>query len=154
MDYFCAFSSVCFSFCAFLIYMLGTDYNWKSVSAVAACAAVFVQHVYQMAFVRFDYGYNMTVNIAVGLINSFCWLAWSMWYRKERPYVWKAALSVLMLDVSVLLELLDFAPILWTLDSHALWHASTAPIQFLWYGFLIDDALFAAKRSDAKQKFA
>ncbi len=42
-----------------------------------------------MGFVKFDYGYNMTVNISVGAVNSVCWLAWSAWHWKSRPYVRK-----------------------------------------------------------------
>ncbi len=53
-----------------------------------------------------------------------------------------------MLNVTVLLELLDFPPLLWTFDSHALWHASTAPVHFLWYSFLIEDG----RRTMAEEK--
>ncbi len=64
----------------------------------------------------------------------------------------QAALAVLLLNVTVLLELLDFAPLLWTFDSHSLWHASTAPIHFVWYSFLIDDAVFLEERKGTENK--
>ncbi len=68
-------------------------------------------------------------------------------------HFFKAALAVLLLNASVLLELLDFAPLLWTFDSHALWHATTAPVHFIWYSFLIDDALFLmAERKIREEK--
>ncbi len=89
MDYFCAFSVVSFSLAAFLLRLLGTDWNWKAVSSCVACAAVFFRHIYHMGFVKFDYGYNMAVNISVGAVNSVCWLAWCAWHWKDRPYVKK-----------------------------------------------------------------
>ena len=31
------------------------------------------------------------------------------------------------------LELLDFPPIYWIIDSHAIWHFATVPLPLLWY---------------------
>jgi len=149
MDYFCAFSVVSYSLAAFFLRLLGTDWNWRAISAAFACASVFVRHVYHMGFVKFDYGYNMLVCVSVGLVNSVCWLAWCAWHwktrRKAAPW---AALSVLAALFTTVLELLDFPPIMWTFDSHALWHASTAPIHFSWYTFAIQDCL----QSDRERK--
>ena len=36
----------------------------------------------------------------------------------------------------VLLELMDFPPLLWAVDAHALWHLSTIPIPLLWYRYV------------------
>ena len=71
MDYFCAFSIVTYSLLAFLLRLVGTD-NAKAVAATAGCAAIFAHHIYNMAFVHFDYGHNMVVNVAVGAVNSVC----------------------------------------------------------------------------------
>ena len=57
-------------------------------------------------------------------------------------------------DASVLLELLDFAPLLWTLDSHALWHLTTAPIHLVWYDFVIRDCAHLARQRDEYKRLA
>lgn len=53
------------------------------------------------------------------------------WSR--RRYTWKCLAAVVCGSCSVLLELLDFPPVLWAVDAHALWHLSTVPIPLLWY---------------------
>lgn len=40
---------------------------------------------------------------------------------------------VLLLQGGALLELLDFPPLFWVLDAHALWHISTVPLNVLFY---------------------
>eukprot|EP00095_Tigriopus_kingsejongensis_P002557 snap_masked-scaffold309_size213625-processed-gene-1.19 protein:Tk02557 transcript:snap_masked-scaffold309_size213625-processed-gene-1.19-mRNA-1 annotation:"hypothetical protein CAPTEDRAFT_219496" len=139
MDYFCAFSIVTYSLMAFLLRLYGTDWNWKSVSACLACLAMFIHHIYRMSFVHFDYGYNMILNVSVGAVNSICWIAWSLYFWKTKAHAKYALVSVLLLNGTILLELLDFPPILWTFDSHSLWHLSTAPIHIVWYTFVLAD---------------
>ncbi|KAJ9475392.1 Protein PER1 [Pseudozyma hubeiensis] len=49
-------------------------------------------------------------------------------------------LILALMSASVLLELLDFPPILRILDAHALWHLATVPITKMWYDWLVSDA--------------
>nr|CDI55894.1 related to PER1 protein, involved in manganese homeostasis [Melanopsichium pennsylvanicum 4] len=49
-------------------------------------------------------------------------------------------LILALMSASVLLELLDFPPILRILDAHALWHLATVPITKMWYDWLVNDA--------------
>jgi hypothetical protein len=146
MDYFCAFSIVTYSLLAFLLRLVGAD-PVRSVFSTACCVAIFAHHIYNMAFVHFDYGYNMMVNIGVGAVNSVCWVTWAVYYWRTQPHVKTAFAAVLLLNVTVLLELLDFPPIFWTFDSHSLWHLSTAPIHFLWYKFATEDCKFLETQS-------
>jgi hypothetical protein len=44
-----------------------------------------------------------------------------------------------VLDLTIMLEILDFVPIFWTIDAHGLWHLSTICIPLFWYRFIIDD---------------
>ena len=120
--------------------------KWSNVAAISACFVLFIRHVLMLNTAeRFDYGYNMTVNVAVGLLNSFCWLFWCYTHWKARPYVKNALISVMMLDLAVLLELLDFVPIFWIIDAHALWHLATVPIHYYWYRFVTDDCEYLLK---------
>ena len=81
------------------------------------------------------------MNIGVGFLNSVFWFAWCFVHRKDRPHVRFAALAVLFLNLSMALEILDFEPIFWSFDSHALWHLATSPIHSVWYKFVIADCL-------------
>lgn len=138
-DYFSALATVLFSFLAFCMRMVGST-SKRSVIVVSLFVAFFSHHVYNMAFVRFDYGYNMKVNVAVGAANCISWLIWFALHWGDGPHVKKGLFSVLLVASSVALELLDFAPIYWTLDSHALWHFATVPLPLLWFQFALGDA--------------
>ena len=79
MDYFCAFSVVVFSLLAFFLRLIpARNFLYRSL-ATSVCLALFLNHVYTMAMVRFDYGWNMALNVGVGAVNSVCWFAFSYW---------------------------------------------------------------------------
>ncbi|KAK4808740.1 hypothetical protein QYF61_023208 [Mycteria americana] len=90
-------------------------------------------HISYLTLVRFDYGYNMAANAAIGLLNLAWWLRWCLRNRPRLPHVWKCAAVVLLLQALALLELLDFPPLFWVLDAHALWHIGTIPLNVLFY---------------------
>lgn len=69
----------------------------------------------------------------LGLLNLLWWLWWCLRNRPRLPHVWKCAVVVLLLQAGALLELLDFPPLFWVLDAHALWHISTVPLNILFY---------------------
>jgi hypothetical protein len=145
MDYFSALSLVLFQFNCFFIrtLKLKKSFLFKLLMYFICTTSFiyFVYHIYYLSFVHFDYGYNMQVNILIGALNSLCWIFWSLYYYfyLNKKYVWRCTLSVLLVDILMALEIFDFSPILWLLDSHALWHLSTICIPFFWYQFIIDD---------------
>lgn len=71
-----------------------------------------------------------------GMVNLLWWLCWCWQNRRTLPYWWKCGSVVLLLHGLALLELLDFPPLLWILDAHAVWHLSTIPVHFLFYRFV------------------
>ena len=90
-----------------------------------------------------DFGYNMTVNISLGLINVICWLVWSgINLSSGRMHVWPCAISVVLTLCFAALELADFPPIAFTIDAHSLWHLSTIFLPFLWYRFVVADSTY------------
>ena len=119
------------------------------------CAFVYLAHIsYLTLLPRFDYAYNMTFNLTVGLSHNALWLAYSFpasmsMFRRfpskpksYRPtYASKAALFVTLTTVATSLELFDFPPWARVIDAHSLWHLSTAPIAMFWFQFLVEDAL-------------
>lgn len=92
---------------------------------------------------------NFQLNIVIGFINSICWFAWCFVNWKDRPHVRLAALTILLLNLSMILEIFDFEPFLWSVDSHALWHLATAPIHAFWYKFVIADCLYLFDYKDS-----
>ena len=102
LDYFSAFSTVLASLivCAvrlvlsiplhcrptYTVHKVGPS-SWAAGSVTAAGLAFFAQHVYSMAAVQFDYGYNMKVNVAVGVLNGLGWLGWCYWHRGAGPHI-------------------------------------------------------------------
>ena len=70
-----------------------------------------------------------------GVLNSIGWLLFCSVRREGRHWreLMPCAVSVLLVDCLMVLELLDFPPFLWTFDAHSLWHLGTAPIPFIWY---------------------
>ncbi|XP_066301993.1 post-GPI attachment to proteins factor 3-like isoform X2 [Branchiostoma lanceolatum] len=147
MDYFCATSLVVFQ-----LFMWFTRFGGFKESAMfgALLAAVFSCHVYYLGFVKFDYGYNMMANVAVGQLNAFCWLGFAFKNVRQRRYMWKCIATILSINLLLLLELGDFPPIWWTFDAHSLWHAGTAPVVPLWYSFLIDESLYLLREAEEK----
>jgi len=151
LDYFSAFSIVVYMFLTFFFRILGSwrsvkRIQWSNLVAIMASVALFFRHVYILnSSERFDYGYNMMINIGVGLLNSICWLFWCYRNWNRKAYVKYAVISIFLLDLAVLLELLDFVPIFWTFDAHALWHLSTVPIHYFWYKFVSEDCEYLLK---------
>lgn len=111
----------------------GREHVKQSVGA--ACIAMFAYHVWYLTHKRFDYGYNMKVNITIGVCNGVGWLGWC-YIRREREYVRYCVLVLLVVAGGMALEVTDFPPIAWFFDAHALWHLSTAPVPYYWYRYV------------------
>ncbi|KAG6375831.1 Per1-like protein [Boletus reticuloceps] len=118
----------------------------------ALCIIVYLSHVtYLSVLPRFDYSYNMTFNLILGISHNILWLFYSLPipifqrfpYASKTYYprhIYKAGIFVLLTTVATALELFDFPPLGRVLDAHALWHLSTAPIAKFWYDFLVEDS--------------
>ncbi|KAL9913996.1 per1-like protein PGAP3 isoform 1-T1 [Glossina fuscipes fuscipes] len=88
---------------------------------------------------KFSYSTNMVANVVTGVLGGLGWILWSFRVRHYRPYYRKIQTFYLLMGLSMSLELLDFRPILWIIDAHALWHLSTAFLAPLFYSFVIED---------------
>ena len=151
MDYASAFLTVLTSLLVCVLRIIGPSDSRAGV-VTAMFAAFYSHHVYTLAFVKFDYGYNMKVNVIVGVLNGLLWLVWSYLHSGDGPHIKKGVIAILSLSFSVLLELLDFPPWLWILDSHALWHLATVPVPLLWYRFAAGDCLVLERKQSEKKK--
>uniref|UniRef100_A0A8C3SYY5 Post-GPI attachment to proteins factor 3 n=1 Tax=Chelydra serpentina TaxID=8475 RepID=A0A8C3SYY5_CHESE len=145
MDYFCASTVILHSIYLCCVRTLGLKRPAFANAFGAFLILVLACHVSYLTLVRFDYGYNMAANVAIGLLNLFWWLGWCVRNQQRLPYVWKCVVVVLLLQGLALLELLDFPPLFWIFDAHAIWHISTVPVHVLFYSFLRDDSLYLLK---------
>lgn len=66
---------------------------------------------------------------------------WAVWAGISRhPARWKVWVVVLGGALASLLEIYDFPPQWELVDAHALWHATTIPLTYLWWSFARDDS--------------
>ncbi|XP_037973734.2 post-GPI attachment to proteins factor 3 [Plutella xylostella] len=139
LDYACALSMVT---ALLLAAVVRINHGSRLVSWAAAALLVlgYVEHVAYLYSGRVDYDYNMAVNVAVGVIGSVLWLAWSVFqYWRGRTHTWRMMCFTILAGAALSLELLDFPPKAGVWDAHALWHLATAPLVPLFYKFVIDD---------------
>ncbi|XP_032647189.1 GPI-specific phospholipase A2-like PGAP3 isoform X2 [Chelonoidis abingdonii] len=152
MDYFCASTVILHSIYLCCVRTLGLKHP-AFANAFGGFLILFLAcHVSYLTLVRFDYGYNMAANVAIGLLNLFWWLGWCIRNQQRLPYVRKCVVVVLLLQGLALLELLDFPPLFWIFDAHAIWHISTIPVNVLFYSFLRDDSLYLLKANSGVLK--
>jgi hypothetical protein len=116
-----------------------------AVAGLLGCGLA--RHAYHMLAVKFDYGYNVGLCIALGLGQGVAWLAWVT--RVRHPGRWRMYQFLGAVHVAMLLEVLDFPPLGWAVDAHAAWHAATAPLTYLWYGFVRADMAWLMQQPHA-----
>ncbi|XP_076816119.1 GPI-specific phospholipase A2-like PGAP3 isoform X2 [Clavelina lepadiformis] len=156
LDYFSATSIVIFSIYVFIHRVtIGISSLYRVVlrSCFGMTLIIFyVTHIYYLSSIKFDYGYNMIVNIMFGLLGSVAWLCYCFLVWKRQPYVFKMIACILLTNVFLCLEVFDFPPLFWILDAHSIWHLLTIPLPLLYYSFFTDDSFFVYSRSEVKNK--
>ena len=148
LDYFCATISICVMLLIALVRVFELR-DRRAWAALGTAGALFLcYHCGYLHFVHFDYGYNMTVSVALGLAYVALWWAWALRQRGGRvTYARKVALANLIILVFAAFEVFDFPPLWGLLDAHAVWHAATPVSTYLLWSFALDDAKFMADRS-------
>ncbi|KAJ4757222.1 Post-GPI attachment to proteins factor 3 [Rhynchospora pubera] len=114
----------------------------------APILAFVTTHILYLNFYDFDYGWNMKVCLLMVAIQLITWLVWGGLTR--HPARFKLWTVVIGGALASLLEIFDFPPYEGYADAHALWHASTIPLTYLWWSFIKDDAKF--RTSDLVKK--
>lgn len=110
-------------------------------SIALASLLFFLNHFYYLSRDKFDYQYNMKINIVTGIIGGLGWLMWYVISRKKKIYAWKVFIFQVLAGFSLILEVNDFPPLFYTFDAHSLWHLSTVPLTILFYNFVMDDCI-------------
>ncbi|CAG9529983.1 unnamed protein product [Cercopithifilaria johnstoni] len=145
LDYFAA--------CAFIVFALFASISF-TIKSLQNCHRgrilwsflfitflyLYINHIYSL-MIYFDYGYNMKMCIVCSFLtamNYYVWLAqqWKIRDRSSRQSLRYLIVVVTWGLLSVLLEILDFVPIYWIIDSHALFHLATVPLPLLMTRFI------------------
>lgn len=151
LDYFCASFGIVIASCCTTIRVLELTKLSHILAVFIPWVVAFVCHICYLQFVHFDYGWNMTVSLSSGIIYSAIWLIWAILHW-DRGYVKKIVWCTIFLWLAAMLEIFDFPPVGHLLDAHALWHALTPPISYLFYSFLIDDANYDVLHGSTKKR--
>ncbi|KAH8962997.1 hypothetical protein BDL97_05G129700 [Sphagnum fallax] len=122
------------------------------VMVSAPIIAFISTHILYLNLYRFDYGWNMQVCTVIGVTQMLLWAVWA--WRYHHPARFKLFTVVLGISLFKLLEIYEFPPLWGILDAHAIWHATTVPIAYLWWSFIKDDAKFRTKLVTSKKKAA
>ncbi|KAI5150139.1 post-GPI attachment to proteins factor 3 [Nematocida ausubeli] len=96
-------------------------------------------HVLYMHFVEFNFLYN---SIVCGVLFGCNFALWSVWHKRASAHSYSKILKLSMLGilVSAAFQVIDFGPVYFLLDSHALWHILGWLFSTSLYVFLIVDA--------------
>ncbi|CAA2993010.1 post-GPI attachment to proteins factor 3-like isoform X1 [Olea europaea var. sylvestris] len=107
------------------------------VMVAAPLVAFTTTHILYLNNYKMDYGWNMKVCVVMGVTQL---LVWAMWAGVTRhPSRWKLWSVVVGGGLAMLLEIYDFPPYEGLVDAHALWHATTIPLTYVWWSFIKDD---------------
>ncbi|KAJ9164437.1 hypothetical protein P3X46_024013 [Hevea brasiliensis] len=132
MDYSSAVALVGYSL------ILLRSFNVKDEAArvmVAAPLLAFVTtHILFFNFYKLDYGWNMKICVIMAVAQLLIWASWAGISRHPSRQIY------------------DFPPYKGFVDAHALWHASTIPLTYIWWSFIRDEAEFRTSNLLKKAK--
>lgn len=110
------------------------------VMVSAPLIAFITTHILYLNNYQLDYGWNMKVCVVMAVAQLLIWAIWAGVTR--HPSRWKLWVVVVGGGLAMLLEIYDFPPFEGFVDAHALWHATTIPLTYIWWSFIKDDAEF------------
>lgn len=120
------------------------------VMVAAPLLAFLTTHILFINFYKLDYGWNMQVCVVMAVAQLLLWAIWAG--VTGHPSRWKLWVVVIGGGLAMLLEIYDFPPYEGYVDAHALWHATTIPLTYIWWSFIRDDAEFRTSNLLKKDK--
>lgn len=125
-DYFSAGALILWSFYFTPLRIFRLDccrnYNFFLYLWAFICAFSFSAHIVYLSFVKFNYSYNMVVNIFIGFSQNILWIYYSLSNYGSRPFALWPMYIVCAIVIAMCFEIFDFPPILYLFDAHSLWH--------------------------------
>ncbi|KAG8390291.1 hypothetical protein BUALT_Bualt01G0068300 [Buddleja alternifolia] len=140
LDYSSAVALLGYSLFLAIVRVFNMRLEAARVMVAAPISAFVTTHILYLNFYQFDYGLNTKVCVAMGALQIILWATWALITRHpSRVKVWVVVLGGAL---AMLLEIYDFPPYWGLIDSHAIWHAITIPLTYLWWSFVRDDSEF------------
>ncbi|XAR67279.1 hypothetical protein NMG60_11001972 [Bertholletia excelsa] len=140
LDYSCAVALIGYS----LILAILRSFNLRDEAARVMVAAPLIAftttHILYLNNYKLDYGWNMKVCVVMVVAQLLIWAIWAG--VTHHPSRWKLWVVVVGGGLAMLLEVFDFPPYQGFMDAHALYHACTVPLTYIWWSFIRDDAEF------------
>ncbi|KAG1330363.1 putative U11/U12 small nuclear ribonucleoprotein 59 kDa protein-like [Cocos nucifera] len=119
------------------------------VMLAAPILAFVTTHILYLNFYQLDYGWNMKVCVTMGVATLLVWAIWAgITGHPSRIKLW---VNVFGVGLALLLEIYDFPPYMGYADAHALWHAATIPLTYLWWSFINDDAIVLDRQKELEE---
>ncbi|CAL9184633.1 unnamed protein product [Musa hybrid cultivar] len=140
LDYSSAVAVLGYSLILCLLRVFDVKDEASRVMFAAPILAFVTTHILYLNFYEMDYGWNMKVCLLMGVSQLLMWAIWGGVTR--HPSRFKLWAVVFGCALATLLEIYDFPPFHGYADAHALWHATTIPLTYLWWSFIKDDAKF------------
>ncbi|XP_038686138.1 post-GPI attachment to proteins factor 3-like isoform X2 [Tripterygium wilfordii] len=138
LDYSSAVALIGFSLILAILRAFHVRDEAARVMIAAPLIAFVTTHILYLNFYQLDYGLNMKVCMAMSIAQLLIWAFLAgLSYHPSR---WKLLATVVGGSLAMLLEICDFPPYWGYVDAHALWHATTIPLTYLWWSFVKDDA--------------
>ncbi|KAF8008607.1 hypothetical protein BT93_K2314 [Corymbia citriodora subsp. variegata] len=150
LDYSSAVALLGFSLILAILRAFNVRDEAARVMVAAPLIAFVTTHILYLNFYKLDYGLNMKVCVVMGVAQLLLWAVWAGVTR--HPSRWKLWVVVVAGAAAMLLEIYDFPPYQGYVDAHALWHATTIPLTYLWWSFIRDDADFMTSTLLKKKK--
>lgn len=140
MDYISAVAVIGYTLIIAIIRTLNLRIEAARVMVASPIIAFVSTHILYLNLYNFDYGLNMKICVAMGIIQLLLWTFWG-WFT-HHPARFKLWFVVLFGSSAMLLEIFDFPPIWGIFDAHSIWHAVTIPLTYFWWSFIKDDAVY------------
>ncbi|KAL6509486.1 hypothetical protein OROGR_022796 [Orobanche gracilis] len=140
LDYSSAVALLGYSLIPAIIRAFNVRLEAARVMIAAPLIAFVTTHILYLNLYQLDYGWNMKVCVAMGIVQIVLWAVWAgVTHHPSRRKLWVVVFGGAL---AMLLEIYDFPPYRGLLDAHALWHATTIPLTYLWWSFVRDDSEF------------
>jgi hypothetical protein len=111
----------------------------------AVLAGAWAVRAYYMLQGQISFNSHMMASIGLVVATTTLWVVWIVHTllfvsdKREGRAKYLCLLCQVWLILASALEVFDFPPIAGVFDAHALWHAATVPLGFLWYRFWEED---------------
>ncbi|KAG9136564.1 hypothetical protein Leryth_014400 [Lithospermum erythrorhizon] len=150
LDYSSAVALLGYSLILSILRSLNVKDEAARVMVAAPLLAFVTTHILYLNNFKMDYGWNMKVCVTMGVAQLLIYSIWAgVTNHPSRLKVWLVMVGG---GFAMLLEIFDFPPYQGLVDAHALWHATTIPLTYLWWSFIKDDAEFQTSKLLRKLK--